>query len=235
LKAILLAAGYGTRLRPLTESVPKCLVPIHGKPLLGYWLDLLLTLAVERVLINTHYLPDVVRDYVQESDWRNQIELSHEEKLLGTGGTLIANRDFIQNDAILVAHADNLTLFDPSAFLAKHAAKPHGVQITMMTFDTDVPESCGIVELDDQGLVIAFHEKKNNPPGRLANAAVYIFEPEVVKLLISLNKEEPDISLDVIPHFLGKIQTFHNDKYHRDIGSLESLQQAENEFGKYGI
>lgn len=230
MKALLLAAGFGTRLRPITDTVPKCLVPIHGKPLLDYWLDLLLPSSVERVLLNTHYLPDAVKDYVHRSPWRNKIDLVHEEKLLGTGGTVIANNHYFGREPFLVAHADNLTRFEPSAFLDAHATRQQGTFITMMTFDTDAPQNCGIVEVDDRGIVTAFHEKQPNPPGRRASAAVYIFEPDVVDFMIGLGKKEFDISLDVIPYFLGKIQTFHNADYHRDIGSPESLRLAEKEF-----
>jgi mannose-1-phosphate guanylyltransferase len=100
----------------------------------------------------------------------------------------------------------------------------------MMTFDTDAPQSCGIVELDSYGVVQAFHEKVANPPGVRANAAVYIFEPSVIDYIYSLNREVCDISIDVLPNFLGKIQTFHNMDYHRDIGTLESLALAERDF-----
>ena len=86
MRALLLAAGLGTRLRPITDHVPKCLVPIHGKPLLGYWLDMLLPNGVERVLVNTHYLPQAVQAFVAESAWRDSIEMVHEDELLGTGG-----------------------------------------------------------------------------------------------------------------------------------------------------
>ncbi|MGZ0080391.1 nucleotidyltransferase family protein [Methylomonas sp. YC3] len=230
MKALLLAAGFGTRLRPITDTIPKCLVPIHGKPLLGYWLDLLLPAVIERALINTHYLPDVVREYVSKSSWREKVDLVHEDRLLGTGGTVLVNRDYFGRESFFVAHADNLTRFDPNAFIQAHANRRQGTLITMMTFDTDVPQSCGIVELDGDGLVVAFHEKKPNPPGRRASAAVYLFEPEVVDFMLSLGTEEFDISMHVIPYFLGKIQTFHNADYHRDIGSPESLRLAEIEF-----
>jgi mannose-1-phosphate guanylyltransferase len=230
MRALLLAAGLGTRLRPLTEHVPKCLVPIHGKPLLGYWFDLLLGNGIERVLVNTHYLAEVVREFVAGSPWRSRVALVHEERLLGTGGTVLANRAFFQGSAFLVAHADNLTRFDVQAFIQRHEARPPGVAITMMTFRTDSPQSCGIVEEDARGVVTAFHEKVANPPGNLANAAVYIFEPEVVNFLKRMGKEIIDLSTEVIPAFVGRIQTFHNAGYHRDIGTLESLRLAEQEF-----
>lgn len=231
MKAMLLAAGLGTRLRPITDTTPKCMVPIHGKPLLGYWLDLLLAdRAMEQVLVNTHYLPDAVRQYVISSPWKAHIQLVHEAQLLGTGGTVLRNRDFVAGEAFMVGHADNLTRFQPQAFMAAHANRPAGVELTMMTFDTDAPQTCGIVELDDRGVVQAFHEKQLNPPGRRANAAVYIFEPSVMDFIAGLDKEVCDISIEVLPHFLGKMQAFHNADYHRDIGTLESLALAQREF-----
>lgn len=230
MRALLLAAGLGTRLRPLSNRVPKCLVPIQGRPLLAYWLDLLLPADIERVLVNTHYLPEPVRRFAAESPWRDRIDLVHEPVLLGTGGTVLANRRYFGSAPFLVAHADNLTRFDVAAFIAGHASRPACAQISMMTFDTDAPQSCGIVEEDERGLVVAFHEKVANPPGTRANAAVYIFEPAVVEFLASLGKPMIDLSTDVLPRFLGRIATFHNSDYHRDIGTLASLAAAEREY-----
>lgn len=230
MRTLLLAAGLGTRLRPITNTVPKCMVPIHGKPLLDYWLDLLLNDGVERILINTHYLPDSVNSFVAESTWSKSITLVHEDYLLGTGGTVLRNRAFSKGQALMVAHADNLTRFKPSEFIRAHVNRSPECVMTMMTFDTDAPQSCGVVELDERGVVQAFHEKVANPPGIRANAAVYIFEPSVIDYIASLNKDVCDISNEVLPHFIGKIQTYHNTDYHRDIGTLESLALAEREF-----
>jgi mannose-1-phosphate guanylyltransferase len=229
MKALLLAAGLGTRLRPLTETTPKCLVPILGKPLLAYWFDLLFSQGFERTLLNTHYLPEAVRDFVSQSPWRDKVDLVHEDPILGTGGTVLANAVWFEGRAFMVAHADNLTEFDVPAFLARHAKRPDGCVITMMTFDTDAPQTCGIVEERD-GIVIAFHEKVARPPGNRANAAVYIFEPDVISFMLTLDKKIIDLSTEVLPHFLGRICTFHNNKYHRDIGNMESLALAEKEF-----
>ncbi len=230
MRALLLAAGFGTRLRPITNTVPKCMVPIHGKPLLGYWLDLLLNDGVDRILINTHYLPESVCSFVAASPWAQSTNLVHEDHLLGTGGTVLKNRSFAAGRALMVVHADNLTRFKPSKFIAAHANRSAGTEMTMMTFDTDAPQTCGIVELNPQGVVQVIHEKVSNPPGSRANAAVYIFEPAVIDFIASLGKEVCDISTEVLPYFLGKIQTFHNTDYHRDIGNLESLALAEQEF-----
>ncbi len=230
MRALLLAAGYGTRLRPLTDSIPKCLVPIRGRPLLDYWLELLLAGGIEAVLVNTHYFAEKVSDFVSASPWRDRVTLVHEDNLLGTGGTVLRNRAFFRNEAFLVAHADNLTKFDLRAFIARQASRPAGVVITMMTFATDAPQTCGVVVEDADGIVREFYEKSPNPPGNRANGAVYIFEPEVIGFLESLRKPMIDLSTEVLAHYLGRICTFFNAGYHRDIGSPESLRKAELEY-----
>jgi mannose-1-phosphate guanylyltransferase len=230
LRALLLAAGLGTRLRPLTDNLPKCLVPIRGRPLLAHWLDLLLPNGVDEVLVNTHYLPAQVEAFRNASPWRDRITLVHEPDLLGTGGTILANRSFFGRQAFFAAHADNLSRFSVTGFLAAHANRPRAALMTMMTFDTDVPSTCGIVETDREGLVARFHEKVKNPPGNRANGAVYILEPEIVDFIAALGKPFVDLSTEVIPRFLGRIAVFHNADYHRDIGSPESLRRAEAEF-----
>jgi len=229
-RALILAAGLGTRLRPLTNRIPKCMVPIKGRPLLEYWLELLLKQGIERILINTHYLPEIVREYLRTSSWRDRADLVHEPELLGTGGTILRNRAYFGNEAFLVAHGDNLTRFDVTSFIQRHRQRPAGVEITMMTFQTDTPESCGIVVEDDHGRVTKFFEKVANPPGNRANGAVYIFEPSVIEFMAALDSEIVDLSTEVLPHFVGRIITFHNSDYHRDIGTLDSLMKAEREF-----
>ena len=171
MRALLLAAGLGNRLRPLTNYLPKCLVPIHGRPLLDYWLESLVNGGVSEILINTHYFAPLVRQYLSQSTWLPYITVVHEEILLGTGGTILQNRDFFNDEAFLVAHADNLTIFDVRDFANQHAARPQETELTMMVFEAPDPQSCGIVTLDRQSIVQAFHEKVANPPGTLANAA----------------------------------------------------------------
>lgn len=229
MKAILLAAGLGTRLRPITDRIPKCLVPIKGRPLLEYWFDLLFFNGIERVLVNTHYLSSMVEEYVKNCRWSKQIDLVHEGTILGTGGTVLANSDWISDKPVLIAHADNLTIFNVRQFLDRHLRRPSTCAITMMTFDTDSPETCGIIE-ETNNIVVAFHEKVVNPPGIRANAAVYIFEPEVIKYMATLNRKVIDLSTEVLPRYVGRISTYYNELYHRDIGNQQSLKLAETEF-----
>lgn len=221
---MLLAAGLGTRLRPITDSIPKCLVPINGKPLLEYWIELLCNGGVKPILVNLHYLADKVRDYIVASRFKDVISTVYEEELLGTAGTLLKNRKFFNNETLMLIHADNLSKFDVGAFIEHHKGRPAYCEITMMTFAASSPESCGIVELDEHGVVQAFHEKVNNPPCNLANGAVYIIEPSIFEFLEDLNKETIDFSTEVLPHYIGRIFTFYNDVYHRDIGTMASYE-----------
>jgi mannose-1-phosphate guanylyltransferase len=227
---LLLAAGLGTRLAPITNSVPKCLVPVVGKPLLGYWLELLKGAGLQEILINLHYLPDQVRRYVAESAYLLNITLVQEEELLGTGGTILKNKDFFEGGSAMVVHADNLSLFDVCEFVEQFERRDSGIEMTMMTFRTDAPQTCGIVELDGHGVVRAFHEKQQNPPGNLANAAVYIMSPNVIDFIAALGKKTVDFSTEVLPHFMGRINTYENTIYHRDIGTPESLRLAQLEY-----
>lgn len=228
--ALLLAAGLGTRLRPLTDVLPKCLMPVNGRPLLEYWLAMLRDAGISRIVVNLHHHAGLVREYVEQSPFARCVTFSYEEELLGTGGTLLHNRALLEGGPILLAHADNLSVLDPRRFIERHAARPALACMTMMTFVASHPESCGIVELDGTGLVRAFHEKVPNPPGRLANAALYMVEPSLFAFLQSLGKRVIDFSTEVIPGHLGRIFTFHNDVYHRDIGTLASLAQAQFEY-----
>lgn len=230
MRALLLAAGLGTRLKPITDTIPKCLVPIHGRPLLDYWLDLLGQADVAEILINTHYFAERVDAHIEASTWRDRVRLVYEPELLGTGGTIAANRGLFRNEAFLVAHADNLTDLDVNAFVRAHQARPPGCAMSMLAFHTDDPRSCGILELDGRNIVQAFHEKVENPPGDLANAAVYLIEPEVADFCVSRGKPFVDLSTEVIPSFVGRIQAVIHTGYHRDIGNPQSLARAEAEF-----
>jgi mannose-1-phosphate guanylyltransferase len=232
MKAVLLAAGIGSRLRPLTNSIPKCLVPIHGKALLDYWLDMILgTKKIDEVIINLHYLQEIVVKHISKK-WPNEerINLCSELELQGTAGTLKALYEHLINEQLMVVHADNLSDFNVDAFIQAHQRRPLGCLMTMMLFKTDRPSFCGIVELSHDGRVLNMHEKVDNPPSDLANGAVYIFEPEILDWIVQHGVT--DISEQVIPAFLGKINSWLNNVYHRDIGTPESYNLAQQEFKK---
>jgi mannose-1-phosphate guanylyltransferase len=234
MKAILLTAGFGSRLRPLTNILPKCLLPINGHPLLEYWFSLLREGGVGDILMNLHYLPDVMREWVEGTEYAGTVAMAYEEELLGTGGTLLRNSCFVGTEPVMLVHADNLCDVNIRDFIKAHIDRPGDAEITMMTFVTPAPGTCGIVELDQMGMVKSFHEKVENPPGNLAHAAVYIIEPTVMRYLSSLNKPFIDFSIEVLPAYveMGKVFTYHNGTYHRDIGNVESYMKAQIEFSQ---
>jgi mannose-1-phosphate guanylyltransferase len=227
-RALLLAAGLGTRLRPITLHTPKCLVTIGGEPLLGRWLRQLELAGCEAVLINTHYLADQVEAFLQS--WKSStmsVKTVHEPELLGTAGTLISNQDFFRSATGLLIHADNAMAGGLDGFLTAHRERQPCCQLTMLTFNTDTPGSCGIVEIDDQQVVQAFHEKIDNPPGNRANGAFYAFEQDFLDCLSLMNPRPSDFSTEVIPKLLGRIQTWHTHDAYLDIGTPEALTSAQ--------
>ena len=226
MKAILLSAGLGNRLRPLTEKIPKCLVPINGKPILQIWLERLSVENIGPFLINTHYLPKQVNDFVSSSAFSSQISLVNEDSLLGTAGTLIKNIDFFNQKDGLLIHADNYCLADLKEFIIAHEKRPKKCLMTMMTFQTSTPSTCGIVEIDSDKVVIGFHEKVNNPPGNLANGAIYILSNELLKTLKNEMSRISDFSLDLLPKLIGKIFTYETSELFIDIGTNESYKKA---------
>jgi len=228
LRALLLAAGLGTRLRPLTLHTPKCLVPIGGVPLLGRWLRQLEEAGCTAVLVNTHYLTDQVEAYLLS--WHSSsmaVHTVHEPELLGTAGTLLANQSFFSGCTGLLIHADNAMAEGLRPFLAAHHNRQAGCLLTMLTFNTDTPSSCGIVEIDDQLILHGFHEKVVDPPGNRANGALYAFEPALLDQLNRMAPPPSDFSTEVIPSLTGRIQTWHTDQAYLDIGTPEALATAQ--------
>jgi mannose-1-phosphate guanylyltransferase len=226
MKAILLAAGFGTRLRPLTEDIPKCLVPIKGKPLLEIWLENLQKAGIGPFLINTHYLPEKVTTFIENSPFRNNVTIVNETVLEGTAGTLIRNMDFYESGDGLLIHADNYCLADFRKFLAAHNARPVGCLMTVMAFRSKEPSKCGIFELDENNIVIGFHEKVANPTGNLANGAIYILSAEMLNILSADMNGVTDFSNEVMPKFIGRIYCYETNNTFIDIGTLENYAEA---------
>jgi mannose-1-phosphate guanylyltransferase len=205
------------------------LVPIAGKPLLYFWLKTLFDNSsssnLERILINTHYLPIQVEAFVKSSPWADRVDLVNEVDLLGTAGTLRVHRKYFGTEPFFLAHADNLTIFSLLKFQNSFLNRPEGCLGTMMTFQTELPNECGIVELDSQGVVVGYHEKVPNPPGDLANAAVFIFDSHIHEVLHSY-ENDTDLCGHTVPRLIGRLNTYHNSEYHRDIGTPQSYDAA---------
>jgi mannose-1-phosphate guanylyltransferase len=225
-RALLLAAGFGTRLRPLTDTLPKCLMPIKGQALLGIWLERLHRAKIGPLLINTHYLSGVVESFIAASPYRSDVTLTHETELKGTAGTLMSHLDYFDGGDAMLIHADNYCLADLSAFVRAHHDRPAECVMTMMTFRTTNPKACGIVETDARGVVIGFHEKVESPPGNTANGGVYILSSELLTQLDAEFGNATDFSTQIIPHFVGRIHSYHTAETFVDIGTPENYAAA---------
>ena len=229
IRALLLAAGLGTRLRPVTDDCPKCLIPIGGRPLLEHWLCTLYKNDICNVLVNVHHHRNLVESFLSRKRFRLWVSSVYEANLLGTAGTLRKNISYFKDCTVLLVHADNWCQCDFEKFVEFHTtSRPAGTAITMMTFRTPTPSTCGIVELDSKGIVTKFHEKVSEPPGNLANGAVYLFESEVLDWIMD-NDTLNDFSTEVLPQFIGRIATWENKGIHRDIGQIESLLEAQHD------
>jgi len=228
MRVILLASGYGTRLLPLTDRVPKCLVPIKGKPLLQIWLERLTAADLGPFLINTHHLAEQVEAFISKSSYQNQVTLVHEPELLGTAGTLIANLEYFMGGDGLLIHADNYCLADFRAFVRAHQQRPPECVMTMMTFRTDNPSSCGIVELDNRGVIVGIHEKIQSPPGNLANGAVYILSAEFLEIMGRDLCDVKDFSNEVLHRFVSKIYCYETTEAFVDVGTPEAYAAVNN-------
>ena len=231
IRALLLSGGYGTRLRPLTEKIPKCLVEINGKSMLDHWLCKLEDIGCDACLINTHYLSEKVNKFIKERNKSKMIiKEVYEKELLGTAGTLINNSKFFNNYKILVIHTDNMTNFDLKEIIQADKKRPKNCLMTMLTFNTESPSSSGIVLKDKNNVLTEFLEKTKDPPSDIANAAIYFFDNDFLNRLLTEKPNAKDFSLDVIPHFLKSIYTFHTNDILIDIGTIENLKRANKVF-----
>ncbi len=223
MKAVLLAAGLGTRLRPLTDTTPKCLVRIGGRALLDIWLDALGDLGVDEVLVNTHHLADQVAAHVA-GRVRPAVHLLHEDTLRGSAGTLRAARAALQAEPwFLAVNADNLTDYDLADLVTAHARG--GAMATLTAFHAPRPSACGILEVDDTGCLVGFEEKPVRPRSDLANAGIYAFSRDVLDLV---DGPEPcDIGTHLLPRLVGRARVIGiGDAYLRDLGTPEALAEA---------
>jgi mannose-1-phosphate guanylyltransferase len=221
-RAVILGAGIGSRLRPITDSVPKVLVPVAGRPILDYWMEKLVRAGVRDALINTHAHPEQVRAYIADVHACGLMRLteSYEPVLLGSGGTLAANTHWADDaDQVVIIYPDNLSTVDLAAMLKYHES--HGDPFTMLLFRTPNPRGCGIAELDAQNRVVSFVEKPPEPKSDLANAGVYVVSADAYREMAAAGGK--DIGFDLLPRFVGRMRGWAFGGYHRDIGSPADL------------
>lgn len=230
--ALVLAGGLGTRLRPVTDTTPKCLVPVAGVPLLEYWMQELKRSGTNQVVVNTHHLPEPVRAYLAEVSQRLEMQAQefYEPKLLGSAGTITANRDLCNHaDCCFLIYADNLSNIRLDELLAFH--RSHGEPMTMMLFHTERPSACGIATLDSSQTIVEFVEKPANPTSNLANGGIYVVSKEAYQEMADLRAF--DLGFDVLPRFVGRMKGYVHGGLHLDIGNLDALDRAQHVAREY--
>jgi len=225
MRALVLAAGLGTRLRPLTYSTPKCLVRVGDEVLLGNWLRRLQGAGIERVLVNLHHLADQVVNWVQESPYHNFVDFVYEEQLLGTAGTIHANSHYFGNEQGLVIHADNFCAFEIAEFVDAHQLRPKSAEMSLVAFRTADPAQCGIFELDEEFLMQRYWEKSPEVHGNLANGGVYLLPKEVREKCAG----SADFAAEILPRLAGSVFVWEQRGPFYDVGTPESLAQAHGE------
>ena len=229
MKAFLLSAGIGTRLRPLTNETPKCLLPINGKPLLQIWLEHLLKHGIKKVLVNTYWHHEKVEAFLEK--WRSnhlRVVTFHEPELLGSAGTLLANKEWVEDgEPFLILYGDNLTNVNLTDMFAFHSQ--HGLPFTLGVFKTETPSQCGMAEVAEDGVVTNFVEKPNNPKSDLAAAGVYMADYRIFNFFPSLEASQSplDLGFHVIPKLIGKMKTYFIQDFLMDIGTPESYEKAQ--------
>jgi D,D-heptose 1,7-bisphosphate phosphatase len=227
-KALLLAGGLGTRLRPLTDAIPKCLIPIAGRLLLDFWVECLVEAGIEEARINTHAHSEQVRASIDRINAAGRLRLveSYEPELLGSAGTILANADLADGaDQVVIIYADNLSDIDLRPLIAFH--RHHDDPLTMVLFRAPDPRACGIAELDGDGRIVAFVEKPEHPASELANAGLYVLDAAAYCEIAAMRAF--DLGFEVLPRFVGRMRGWVWGGYYLDIGTHEALQRARRD------
>lgn len=222
MRAMVLAAGLGTRLRPLTYEITKPMVPVLDRPVMEHILDLLDRHGFERVIANLHYFPDTIREHFGE-----RISYRYEQELLGTAGGVRACAEFFGDGPFVVISGDALTDIDLTALAARHR-ETGGIATLAVKQVLDTREY-GVVLHDREGRITGFQEKPTAEEAlsSLGNCGIYVFDPQIFDYFPS----EPfvDWAKDVFPALLENDVPFHIHEvreYWNDIGSLSELRQG---------
>ena len=232
-QAMLLAAGQGMRLRPLTERIPKCMVLLGGKPLLEYGIRWLSKHGVTELAINVHHLPETVTEYFADGrQWGVRITYSLEPEPLGTAGGVKRMAAFFRGP-FFVWYGDNLSTCRLDHLWAHHLSRAGTVTIAL--HERDDPTHGGIVGLDAQDRITRFLEKPAPAEvfSRWVNAGIYVLEPEVLDQIPA--GQAMDFGRDVFPAMLAAGGALYGYRMSRDerlwwIDRAEDLRRVEQEW-----
>ncbi|TLM99478.1 nucleotidyltransferase family protein [bacterium] len=227
MKAMILAAGVGSRLGHITADTPKPMVPVRGRPVMEHIVNLLRLYEIKDVVANLHYLPEMIMNYFGDGSGHGiRLAYSVEEKLLGTAGGVKTNQWFL-DETFLVISGDALTDINLAAFLKFHREKKAVATIALKEV-ADV-EQFGVVITDETGRIRNFQEKpkKEEALSNLVNTGIYIFEPEIFEMIP--RGEFYDFGRNLFPLLVERGEPFYGypmDGYWCDIGTVETYQKA---------
>ncbi len=228
MRAMLLAAGLGTRLRPLTYEVAKPMVPVLGRPVMDHILRLMARHGFDDVIANLHYHPEQIEErFGDGSKWGVGLSYTHEPELLGTAGGVANARDHFGDETFLIISGDALTDIDLTALWEVHRAK--GGIATLSLKRGDDPSQIGVVITGDDGRIQGFQEKPDPAEAlsNLGNCGIYVMEPEIFDYFP--DRPFVDWALDVFPALLEQDVAFYGheiDDYWNDIGNIKEFRQG---------
>ncbi len=219
---MVLAAGLGTRLRPLTYEITKPMVPVLDRPVMEHILDLLARHGFEQIVANLHYFPDSIREHFGE-----RLQYRYEEELLGTAGGVRACASFFGEEAFLVISGDALTDIDLGALAERHRAS--GGVATLAVKKVPDTREYGVVLHDRDGRITGFQEKPapEEALSDLGNCGIYVFDPAIFDYFPP--RPFVDWAQDVFPVLLENDVPFHIHEvreYWNDVGSLAELRRG---------
>jgi mannose-1-phosphate guanylyltransferase len=219
---MVLAAGLGTRLRPLTYELPKPMVPVLDRPVMAHIIDLLARHGIDEVIANLHYFPETIRGY-----FGDQLSYREEAQLLGTAGGVRNCADFFGRETFLVISGDALTDINLDALAATH--RENGSIATLAVKRVVNTREYGVVIHDDDGQITGFQEKPEpvDALSNLGNCGIYMFEPEIFDYFPDV--DPVDWAMDVFPALLAAGAPFHvheTHSYWNDVGSLDELRRG---------
>jgi len=224
MKAFLLAAGDGTRLRPITNLIPKCMVPIRGVPMLSIWLRICEAIGIDEILINVHAHADAVKQFAGQVGGGVKLRVAEEKVLLGSAGTLRANRHWAESEEFFwIFYADVLNQADLKGMLRQHQLRKPVA--TIGVYEVPDPRRCGIVSLSKDGMVEQFTEKPDTPTGNLAFSGLMIGTPALLEAIP--DRVPCDIGFHVLPKLGRKMLAYPIQDYLIDVGTLKNYQEAQ--------
>lgn len=228
MRAMVMAAGLGKRLRPLTYEIPKPLVPVGNRPIMEHVLARLARDGFTEVMANLHWFPETIRDgFGDGSELGIDLTYSYEERLLGTAGGVRNVREYFGSDPFVVMAADALTDIDLAELARAHAE--HNWIATLAVKPVRDTTEYGVIVTSEDGRVQGFQEKPEPAEAKsdLANCMIYVVEPEIFDHFP--DKEEVDFALDVFPALLDRDVPFGvhvTNAYWNDVGSLPEYLQG---------